>query len=126
MVGDRRAYRMGGVRVLSRGVDEFTATEVCGGHPLADQVQDREHSRLRGRGGLRLVDEPTESVISRPQVLGHQVVLGREVAVEGRPRYPGLGDQAVHAHGVYPVLVEELGGLCEQALSRVGRHVHQN
>jgi hypothetical protein len=48
VVGDRHAYRMGGVGVLGRGVDEFTATEFCGGHPLADQVQDREHRRLRG------------------------------------------------------------------------------
>jgi hypothetical protein len=40
----------------------------------------------------------------------HELVLGREVVVEGRLRHPGLGDDAVDADCVDALGIEEGGG----------------
>ncbi|GAB1334061.1 hypothetical protein ACE1SV_06510 [Streptomyces sp. E-15] len=53
---------------------------------------------------------------------GHQVVLALEVSVEGGAADTRMGQEAFQAHSVDALLVEELLGCLQQAVTCASRH----
>ena len=103
LVHGRAGHRLGG------GVDEGAAAVAVAAARARERVEHPHQlvprivaRRLRGR-----VQLPAPGRVDLVEVGQDQLVLGREVLVEGRLRHPRLGDDQVHPHGADPAGVEE-------------------
>ena len=105
---------------LEQDVDERAALEVVFLEPLVEEVEDREQLLFRGLSaapGLRLDPVPRPKLLALLQERQHEVVLGREVAVEGGLGDRGAPDHLVDADRSHAAPREQLVGAVENSLS---------
>ena len=89
-------------RGLEQNVDERAPLEVVAVEPLVEEIEDREQAVLRGRttlARLRLHPAVRPDMLALAEKGQHEVVLRREVAVEGRLRDRGPLDHLFDADG---------------------------
>src|SRR5204863_1675961 len=108
--------------------DEGTALEVLAAEPLVEQVEDAEQvlfGSLAAPAGLRFDPAKGPTVLTLLQERKHEIVLGREVVVQGPLGDAGPVDYLVDAHVADPPCREELIGGFEQPLAwmRLNRQV---
>src|SRR6266496_45652 len=101
--GNNLAHGVLGVFELRGGVDEGTAAKPLVPDLGDDFGADRGNELatfLPGRARLGPLDE---SVVDGLQVADDEVLLAREMTVEGCQGHVAGGDDAIHAHAVYPL-----------------------
>lgn len=111
-----------GASQLAHAVDEGAAAKVLAAQPFRQgRRQGPRAVRACGqrvRMPLQCVGKPGHPAgVPVLQVRGDQVVLAREMPVEGHLRHAGLRDHAVDARGTDAVPIEQRMGRVQQAVS---------